>query len=117
MLYYLAAVLFTPKVSSLSEGRLGPLPLVLFGALVSAFGLLSLALWSGFRAFAVAVAALGIGHTLMRAPLYALVIRMNGGVGAGIKVLGLNERLGGNTGPVDRTEEARGGNELVKKGK
>src|SRR3546814_8053993 len=68
MLYYLAAVLFTPKVSSLSDGRLGPLPLVLFGALVSAFGLLSLAMWSGFLAFAVAVAALGIGPTQMRAP-------------------------------------------------
>lgn len=94
MLYYLAVVLFAPKVSSLSDGRLGPLPLVLFGALVSAFGLLSLALWSSFWAFAVAVAALGIGHTLMRAPLYALVIRMTGGVGAGINVLRLVERIG-----------------------
>src|SRR3546814_9254231 len=44
--------------------------------------------------FAVAVAALGIGHTLMRAPLYALVIRMTGGVGAGINVLRLIERIG-----------------------
>lgn len=93
MLYYLAVVLFAPRVSSLADGRLGPLPLVLTGALASAGALLSLLLWSGFWAIAVAVAALGVAHTLMRAPLYALVIRMTGG-GAAISALRLAERVG-----------------------
>src|SRR3546814_17645298 len=66
MLYYLAAALFPPKVSSLSDGRLGPPPLVLFCPPFSAFGLLSLSLWRGFWAFAVPVAALGLGPTLLR---------------------------------------------------
>lgn len=93
MLYYLAVVLFAPRVSSLADGRLGPLPLVLFGALASAGALLSLLLWSGFWAITVAVAALGIAHTLMRAPLYTLVIRITGG-GAAVNALRLSERLG-----------------------
>jgi len=94
MLYYLAVVLFAPQVSTLSDGRLGPLPLIHLGALLSACGLLSLVLWSGFWAFTAAVAALGVGHTLMRAPLYALVARMTGGAGAGIDTLRLVERIG-----------------------
>lgn len=94
MLYYLAVVLFAPKVSSLSDGRLGPLRLVHLGSLVSACGLLSLVLWGGFWAFTAAVAALGVGHTLMRAPLFALVARMTGGAGAGIDALRLVERIG-----------------------
>lgn len=93
MLYYLAVVLFAPRVSSLADGRLGPLPLVLLGALASAGALLSLLLWSGFWAITAAVAALGVAHTLMRAPLYALVIRIAGG-GAAISALRLAERLG-----------------------
>src|SRR3546814_14382194 len=76
MRYYLAAVLCTPKVSSLSDDRLCPLPLVLFGALVSAFGLRALALWSGLWAFAVAVAAPGSGHSLIRAHLPPSVFGM-----------------------------------------
>jgi MFS family permease len=92
MLYYLAVVLFAPKISGLSDGRVGPLPLVLLGALASAGALLSLALWSGFWAITAAVAALGVAHTLMRAPLYALVARITGG--RGVNALRLVERIG-----------------------
>lgn len=94
MLYYLAVVLFAPKVSSLSDGRIGPLPLIVVGTLASGGALLSLMLWSGFWAVTIAVAGLGLGHTLMRAPLYALVLRIAGGAGAGINALRLVERIG-----------------------
>ena len=94
MLYYLAVVIFGPWVSSLSDGRIGPLALVLTGALGSGAALLSLAVWSGFWAITLAVAGLGIGHTLMRAPLYALALRITGGTSAGLNALRLAERVG-----------------------
>ncbi len=94
MLYYLAVVLFGPKVSSLSDGRIGSLPLVLAGALGSGAALLSLTVWDGFWAIAAAVAGLGIAHTLMRAPLYALALKITRGAGAGFNALRLVERIG-----------------------
>jgi hypothetical protein len=94
MLYYLAVVLFGPMVASLSDSRIGPMPLVVFGALASGAALLSLTAWSGFWAVVAAVAGLGLGHTLLRAPLYALVLRITGGPGAGLSALRLIERIG-----------------------
>jgi predicted MFS family arabinose efflux permease len=94
MLYYLAVVLFGPTVASLSDGRIGPVPLVVSGALASGAALLSLTVWSGFWAVVAAVAGLGLGHTLLRAPLYALALRITGGPGAGLSALRLIERLG-----------------------
>ena len=46
------------------------------------------------RAIAIAVAGLGLGHTVMRAPLYALALRIAGGSGAGLSALRLIERIG-----------------------
>jgi MFS family permease len=94
MLYYLAAVLLGHRVSLLSDGRLGPLPLVLFGAFTSAGALFCLTLWGGFWAFTAMVAGLGIGHTLIRAPLFALVVRSSGTTGVGVNALRLTERAG-----------------------
>ena len=94
MLYYLAVVLFGPKVSSLSDGRIGSLARVLAGALGSGVALLSLTVWSGFWAMAVAVAGLGICHTLIRAPLYALALKITRGAGASLSALRLVERIG-----------------------
>jgi predicted MFS family arabinose efflux permease len=94
MLYYLAVVLFGPTVASLSDGRIGPVPLVVSGALASGAALLSLTVWSGFWAVVAAVAGLGLGHTLLRAPLYALALRITGGPGAGLSALRLIERIG-----------------------
>jgi len=94
MLYYLSLVLFGPMVTRLSDGRTGPVSLVVIGALGSGAALLSLTLWGGFWAVAVAVAGLGLGHTLIRAPLYALALRITGGPGAGINALRLLERVG-----------------------
>jgi predicted MFS family arabinose efflux permease len=94
MLYYLAVVLFGPTVVSLSDSRIGSVPLVVSGALASGAALLSLTVWSGFWAVVAAVAGLGLGHTLMRAPLYALALRITGGSGAGLNALRLIERIG-----------------------
>lgn len=94
MLYYLAVVLFGPSVASLSDGRIGPMPLVVSGALASGAALLSLTAWSGFWAVVAAVAGLGLGHTLLRAPLYALALGIAGGPGAGLSALRLIERIG-----------------------
>jgi hypothetical protein len=94
MLYYLAVVLFSPSVTRLSDGRTGPVALVVAGALGSGMALLSLTLWDGFWAIAVAIAALGLGHTLIRAPLYALAVQATGGPGRGLSALRLLERVG-----------------------
>jgi hypothetical protein len=94
MLYYLAIVLFGPTVARLSDSRFGPLPLVVSGALASGAALLSLTVWSGFWAVVVAVAGLGLGHSLIRAPLHALALRNAGGASAGLSALRLIERIG-----------------------
>jgi len=98
MLYYLAVVLFGSVVATLSDGRMGPVPLVVSGALASGAILLSLTVWSGFWAVVTAVAGLGLGHTVLRAPLYALAINITGGSNAGLSALRLVERIGATLG-------------------
>jgi predicted MFS family arabinose efflux permease len=98
MLYYLAVVLFGPTVASLSDGRVGPVPLVISGALASGAALLSLTVWSGFWAVVAAVAGLGVGHTAMRAPLYALALGVTGGSGPALSTLRVIERIGATLG-------------------
>lgn len=92
MLYHLSVVLFAPTVARVSDGRLGPGALVLAGAVISGGALLSLAFWGGFWAVAGAVAGLGFGHTLIRAPVYVLARATTGG--RGLDALRLIERLG-----------------------
>jgi MFS family permease len=94
ILYNLAILLLGPTAARLADGRPGPAPLVVAGALVSAAALLSLALWSGFWAIAVAVAGVGVGQTMIQTPLYALALRITGGPGPGIDALRLIERVG-----------------------
>jgi predicted MFS family arabinose efflux permease len=94
MLYYLAIVLFGPMAANISDSRVGPKTLMLCGALASSTALISLLLWSGFWAVTIAVAGLGLGHTMIRPSLYTLVLRMTGGPGVGLDVLRLIERIG-----------------------
>ena len=93
MLYYLAIVLFGPAVIAASDGRVGPRNLVVLGASIAGLALLSLSLWSGFWAVTAAMAVLGVGHTVMRAPLYAWARRVDP-EGASIMPLRLSERIG-----------------------
>lgn len=94
MLYYLAVIVFGPTVTRISDSRIGALAPVICGALISGAALLSLTAWDGFWAVVVAVAGLGVGHTLMRAPLYALALDITGASGGGLGALRLLERIG-----------------------
>jgi predicted MFS family arabinose efflux permease len=94
LLYNLAIVLFGPTVARLADGRPGPAILLTAGAVISGASLLSLTLWGGFWAIACAVAGVGIGQVLMQTPIYALALRLTGGLGPGIDALRLIERLG-----------------------
>jgi hypothetical protein len=93
MLYYLSVVLLGPAVTALSDGFAGPRALVLWGAALAGLALLSMSAWAGFWAVVTAMAGLGIGHTMMRAPLYALAQRIDPS-GATMAPLRLFERLG-----------------------
>ena len=93
MLYYFAVILFGPAVTVASDGRAGPRFLVVVGATVAGLALLSLSAWSGFWAVTLAMALLGIGHTVLRAPLYAFAQRSDPS-GASLMPLRLCERVG-----------------------
>jgi hypothetical protein len=93
MLYYLAVVLLGPLVTAVSDSRVGPRPLVVLGASIAGLGLLSLSAWSGFWPVTAAMATLGVGHTVLRAPLYAWA-RLVDPSGASIVPLRLAERVG-----------------------
>jgi len=94
MLYYLSAVLLGPTIVSVSDSRIGPVVLVIFGALASGGVLLSLTLWSGFWAVVAAVVGLGLSHTVLRAPLYALAARGTGESNVRLGALRMIERVG-----------------------
>lgn len=100
MLYYLPVVLLGSLVTTWADGRIGPTPLLVTGALGSGAALLSLTAWSGFWAVVVTVAAFGIGHTLLRAPLYALADRLSNGSDKARAALRLFERVGAIAGLV-----------------
>jgi MFS family permease len=91
MLYYLAIVLLSPSMAQLADGRAGPVLLVIGGSAVAGLALLSLGLWDGFWAVTVAVAGLGVGHSLVRAPHYALALKLAEGTN-GLGALRLVER-------------------------
>jgi hypothetical protein len=93
MLYYVAVILFGPLVTAASDGRVGPSFMVSAGAVVAGLGLLSLSVWSGFWAVTAAMAALGVGHTAMRSPLYACARRIDPS-GVSLTPLRLSERVG-----------------------
>lgn len=94
MLYYLSAVLLGPTIVRVSEGRISPVVLVVSGALASGGVLLSLTLWSGFWAVATAVVGLGLSHTVLRAPLYALAAGNIGDSDTRLGALRMIERVG-----------------------
>ena len=94
ILYNLAILLLGPIVARLADSRVGPVVLLVAGALGSATALLSLTVWSGFWAIAVAVTGVGASQILIETPLYALALRITGGPGPGIDALRLLERIG-----------------------
>jgi len=94
ILYNLAILLLGPIVARLADSWIGPVVLLVAGALGSATALLSLTVWSGFWAIAVAVTGAGVSQILIETPLYTLALRITGGPGPGIDALRLVERIG-----------------------
>ena len=94
MLYYLATVAFGPLVARVNDGRAGQITLVALGAAISGAALLSLPVWGGFWGVVSAVAGLGLGHAMMRAPSYSLAVRITEGSGGALSALRGIERLG-----------------------
>jgi hypothetical protein len=94
MLYYLATVVFGPMVARHADGRTGQVALVALGAAGSGAALLSLTVWDGFWGVVSAVAGLGLGHAMMRAPSYSLAVRITRGSGRALSALRGIERLG-----------------------
>jgi MFS family permease len=93
MLYYLAIVVLTPAVAQLSDARIGPAALLVVGSAGSGLSLLSLGLTEGIWGVAAAVVGLGLSHTLIRAPQYAMALSLTDGT-RGLGALRLVERLG-----------------------
>jgi predicted MFS family arabinose efflux permease len=94
ILYNLAILLLGPVVARLADSRIGPVILLVAGALGSAAALLSLTVWSGFWAIAIAVTGVGASQILIETPLFTLALRITGGPGPGIDALRLIERIG-----------------------
>lgn len=93
MLYYVAIVIVGPAATALSDGSMGPRALAVGGAALAAASLLSMSLWDGFWAVVTAMGGLGIGHALMRAPIYALAQRLDP-LGTALTPLRVAERFG-----------------------
>ena len=94
MLYYLPVVVLGSAVTNLTDGRVGPLPLLIAGSIGSAASLLWLGASNQFWQVVVAVGAFGTSHTLMRTPAYALADRLSADPARGRAALRLFERVG-----------------------
>ncbi len=94
LLYYAAILFLGPQIARMSDGRPGPVPLILAGGLFSGLALLAPAAIGGYWSIVLAVAGVGLGEVLMRTPLYTHALRQTGGPGPGIDALRLTERLG-----------------------
>lgn len=93
MLYYLAAVILGPGVTRLSDSRIGARGLVVAGVLLAGLAVLALSRWQGAGAAALAMAGLGTAHTLLRSPLYTLVLGSSLGAPSVLPLLRMIERL------------------------
>ena len=93
MLYYLAAILLGPFVLPHADRKFA-VALCLGGALLSGAGLLILSTGQVMWITAGTVAVVGIGHTMLRAPVYALARGLTSGAARSIVLLRLTERLG-----------------------
>ena len=94
MSYYLPAVLFGGAIGSLTTRAGHALLVVLTGSAFSGIALLSFGAWTGPWALVIAVAAVGLGHTFIRAPLFHLAVLWAGASTGGLNALRGLERVG-----------------------
>ncbi len=99
MLYYLAQLLLGPTVARFADGKIGQVPFLIVGVLISGVAISSLYFWSGIVPMIVVVALFGLGYAMCDATQYAQAIQIGeqtGGAGGGERALGalrLIERL------------------------
>ncbi|MCV2869610.1 MFS transporter [Defluviimonas sp. WL0002] len=94
MLYYLAAIILGPMMGTGDRGGHGSGVSAVVGAVLSGLTLVALPFLGGVWIAACAVLLVGIGHTLLRSPIYALTLGLSGASSRPIALLRLFERLG-----------------------
>jgi predicted MFS family arabinose efflux permease len=76
MIYYLVPLFVGPTIARLADGRVGYVPFILTGLIVSGFAMSSLFFWSGFWPIVAVVTLFGFGHSMCEATQYAQAIRV-----------------------------------------
>lgn len=94
MLYYLSAILIGPIVGSLGRRNDLIVPIALAGAGITGVSLLALHVGSDFWTTALVVLSVGVGHALLRSPVYALTLNLGGGSTRPVAILRFVERAG-----------------------
>lgn len=94
MLYYLAAILLGPVVGSIGGRDHLTVPVALTGASLSGFSLLALYTRTDVWTTAFVVLSVGVGHALLRSPIYALTIDLGGASTRPVSILRFLERAG-----------------------
>ncbi|WP_114286800.1 MFS transporter [Candidatus Halocynthiibacter alkanivorans] len=95
MLYYLMLVVVGPAANALFGRRQNATLSVVAGSILTAAVLFFHDLSADILGYAVALAALGIGHALIRAPLLTAVIETSDSANGPVNILRGVERLGG----------------------
>jgi hypothetical protein len=91
MLYYLLHVLVGPVSRVYGTGTAA----IVVGTLLAGGSLVWLDVSAGIIEYSIAVAGVGVGHALVRAPLLTLVVDLSGSAGGPVNALRGAERLGG----------------------
>ncbi|OUR77451.1 hypothetical protein A9Q83_10895 [Alphaproteobacteria bacterium 46_93_T64] len=94
MLYYLCTVVLGPLFSHFAKTPKHMVILVVCGALISVVGLYSMNFWQGVWPIVFSVTVLGLGHAVMRIPLYVLALDAGGGQTSCLTPMRLVERCG-----------------------
>ncbi|MDW7747811.1 MFS transporter [Halomonas sp.] len=94
MLYYLAAVLVGSLASRLADGDVGPGGPIILGGVLSIAALVGMTQGQAPAALALAMAALGLGHALLRGPVHAEVRALSDQAPRMLALLRLVDRLG-----------------------
>lgn len=94
MLYYLSAILIGPIVGSLGRRNDLIVPIALTGAGVTGVSLLTLNVGADFWITALVVLSVGVGHALLRSPIYALTLNFGDASTRPVAILRFVERVG-----------------------
>jgi len=94
MLYFLVAIIVGPLVNGMAKGIGGLAAQILLGTLVTGTSLAAMQFLDGLFVHTLVVLGVGLGHTLIRAPLNTLISQLAGSGGWAMNALRLAERAG-----------------------